>query len=170
MAIKGGGYGGDDFLLFIEGIKGESRDSKLPGQIDVESWSFGLSQTGSFGYGGGGGGSGKVQFDALSFVSRMSIASPKLQAACASGQHIPQVILTCRKAGGQQVPFFTVTLTDVLVSGYTVKAEDEQLPLPLDNVTLAFAKIEIAYATQSGTGSVGAAVKAGWDLNRNVPV
>lgn len=171
MALSKGSYGGaDDFLLFLDGIKGESRDAKLPGQIDVESWSFGLSQTGSFGYGGGGGGSGKVKFDALSFVSRMCVASPKMQAACASGQPIPKAILTCRKAGGKQESYFTVTLTDVLISGYTVKAEDEEVPLPLDHVTLDFAKIEVAYATQGGTGGVGAAIKAGWDINRNAPV
>ena len=170
MAIKGG-YSGDDFLLELDGIKGESRDSKMPGLIDVESWSFGLSQTGTFGYGGGGGGSGKVQFDALSFVARMSVASPKMQAACASGQHIPKAILTCRKAGGQQLGYFTVTLTDVLISGYAVKAMDESLPLPLDHVDLSFAKIEVAYVPQGSTGAGGGgAIKAGWDLKRNVSV
>ncbi len=169
MAIKGA-YGQEDFLLQLEGIKGESRDAKYPDQIEVESWSFGLSQTGSFGYGGGGGGSGKVQFQDLSFMTKMSCASPKLQMACVSGQHIPKAVLTCRKAGGQQMPFYTVTLTDVLVSGYTVKAEDEAARLPLDYVTLNFAKIEVAYSQQGSTGGVGAAVKAGWDLNRNAPV
>ncbi|CAD5369320.1 Protein hcp1 [Rubrivivax sp. A210] len=169
MAIKGA-YGQEDFLLYLEGIKGESRNIKFPEQIEVESWSFGLSQTGSFGYGGAGGGAGKVQFKELSFVTKMCAASPKLQTACVTGQHIPKAILTCCKAGGsQQFPFYTVTLTDVLVSGYTIKAEGETV-LPQDFVTLSFAKIEVAYSTQSAGGNMGAAIKAGWDLNRNAPV
>ena len=169
MAIKGS-YGQTDFLLQLEGIKGESRDAKFPDQIEVESWSFGLSQTGSFGYGVSGGGAGKVQFQDLSFVTKMSCASPRMQTACVSGEHIPKGVLTCRKAGGQGAVFYTVTLTDLLISSYTVKAEDEAARLPVDFVTLNFAKIEVAYATQGGGGGVGAAVKAGWDLNRNVPV
>lgn len=170
MAIKGGYSGLQDFLLQLEGIKGESRDAKFPDQIEVESWSFGLSQTGSFGYGGSGGGSGKVQFEDLNFVTKMSCASPRMQTACVSGEHIPKAILTCRKAGGAGMVFYTVTLTDVIISGYTVKAQDEAARLPLDYVTLNFAKIEVAYAQQGGSGGVGAAVKAGWDLNRNAPV
>ena len=37
-----------DFFLKLEGIKGESTDKKHKGEIEIESYSLGLSNTGSF--------------------------------------------------------------------------------------------------------------------------
>ena len=48
-----------DVFLKIADIPGESADSKHKGEIDVLSYSFGASQTGTMAYGGGGG-AGKV--------------------------------------------------------------------------------------------------------------
>jgi hypothetical protein len=46
-----------DYFLKIDGIDGESADSKHKDEIDVDSWSWGASQTG-VGAGGGGGAAG----------------------------------------------------------------------------------------------------------------
>ena len=56
-----------DVFLKIGDIKGESKDSKHKGEIDVLSWSWGVSQTGTMGIGGGGG-AGKANFSDLSFM------------------------------------------------------------------------------------------------------
>ncbi len=87
-----------DYLLKIEGIKGESTDSKHKDEIEIESFSWGATQPGTFSTGGGGG-AGKVSFQDLHFTSRVSVASPNLMVACASGQHIKVATLTVRKAG-----------------------------------------------------------------------
>ena len=42
-----------DYFLKIDGIVGESKDSKHRGEIDLMSWSWGASQTGSSSAGGG---------------------------------------------------------------------------------------------------------------------
>ena len=44
-----------DMFLKLDGIKGESKDSKHSGEIEILAWSWGLSNSGSFGSGGGGG-------------------------------------------------------------------------------------------------------------------
>ena len=78
-----------DVFLKIKGIPGESADSKHKGEIDVLSYSWGISQTGTMSYGGGGG-AGKANFSDFSFMMRMNKATPKLMQACANGsQRVP---------------------------------------------------------------------------------
>ena len=43
-----------DFFLKLEGIDGESTDDKHKGELDIESFSWGVTQLGTGGYGGGG--------------------------------------------------------------------------------------------------------------------
>ena len=90
-----------DFLLEIDGIKGESKDKKHKETIEVESFSWGATQPGSFASGQGGG-AGKVTFQDIHFTSTVNKASPLLAKACATGQHIKKAVLFVRKAGGTQ--------------------------------------------------------------------
>ncbi len=163
-----------DFTLKIDGIKGEARGSSSKDEIDLESWSFGLTQASSFGSGGGGGGAGKAGFQDIQFRARMSSASPKLLDACATGKHIPKAILTCRKAGGKQEVFYTLTMTDVLVSSYRTGAAGsggrEGGSAAIDNFSLNFGRIEVAYKEQNAKGGTGASVQTGWDVRKNVKV
>ncbi|MGH3042713.1 MAG: Hcp family type VI secretion system effector, partial [Gaiellaceae bacterium] len=76
-----------DYFLKVDGIPGESADSKHKGEIDVLAFSWGVSQSGSP-VPGGGGGAGKADFEDLLVVARTSKASPLLWEACASGKHI----------------------------------------------------------------------------------
>src|SRR5262249_20076416 len=75
-----------DHLLVIDGIKGESNDSKHPGAIAVHDFSWGNVNCGSAATGGGAG-AGKVQFKDIKFHARSNIASPLLALCCASGKH-----------------------------------------------------------------------------------
>jgi type VI secretion system secreted protein Hcp len=158
-----------DYFLKIDGIKGESQDDKHKDEIQIESWSFGLSQTGSFGAGGGGG-AGKASFQDVHFTSKLNAASPKLFIASATGEHIKSAILTCRKAGGKQEEYFVVTLSDILVSSYQTGGHGASGELPMDQFALNFAKMEIAYKVQDNKGGLGAAIKAGYDLKKSVKV
>ena len=106
-----------DYLLEIDGIKGESNDSKHPGTIEVDSFSWGETNAGSHGSGGGGG-AGKVNFQDLHFTTSVNKSSPLLALACATGQHIKKAVLFVRKQGGDQQEFYTITMEDLLVSSY----------------------------------------------------
>ena len=87
-----------DYFLRIDGIAGESADSKHKGEIAVQSFSWGESNSGPA-PGGGGGGAGKVNIRDLYFTAHTSKASPQLMLACATGQHFKAAQLTARKAG-----------------------------------------------------------------------
>ena len=156
-----------DYFLKLDGIPGESRDAKHKDEIDVLAFSWGVSQSGSSGPGGGGG-AGKAVFEDLLVVARASKASPKLMLACASGQHIKTAVLTCRKAGKAPLEFLKITLSDAIISSYEIDGSDEELPL--DQVALSFAKVEMAYTPQDPTGKAQPPVKAAWDLKKSAKV
>jgi type VI secretion system secreted protein Hcp len=158
-----------DYFLKIDGVEGESQDSKHKGEIDVESWSWGETQTAPSG-GGGGGGAGKVSMQDFHFVTKVSKASPKLFLACASGQHLSKALLTCRKAGKDQQEFLAVTLTDLLVSSFNTGAAEAGGILPTDQFSLNFSKIEYKYTEQKPDGSFAPPIKVGWDVKANKSV
>jgi type VI secretion system secreted protein Hcp len=153
-----------DYFLKIDGIPGESQDSKHKGEIEVESFSWGATQTS-----GPGGGAGKVQLQDFHFVTTVSKASPKLFLACASGQHLKDARLVARKAGKDQQEFLVYRFTDVLVSSYQTGGSGGDT-LPIDQISLNFAKIEIEFRPQKPDGSLGPAEKAGWDVKKRKPV
>jgi type VI secretion system secreted protein Hcp len=158
-----------DYFLKIDGIEGESTDDRHKGEIEIESFSWGATQTGAAAHGGGGG-AGKVSLQDFNFTSRVSKASPTLFLACATGQHLKQAILIGRKAGERQQEFLKYSLTDVLVSsfqGQGAAGGEGSQALPVDSFSLNFAKIEFEVTTQRPDGSAGDTVQAGWDLKLN---
>ena len=98
------------------------------------------------------------------YTAPINASSPRLFLACASGQHLKSAILTARKAGEQPQEFLQIKLTDVLISSYQSGGGDQ---LPVDQVSLDFAKIEYGYKPQDAKGSLLPAIQAGWDLMQN---
>lgn len=158
-----------DYFLDLDGIKGESQDTKHKDQIDVLSFSWGATQSGTFAAGGGGG-AGKVAFQDFHFVMKVNKASPLLMLHCANGKHIPKAVLTCRKAGEKQQEFLKWTFSDLLVSSYQTSGSGGSDIVPTDQISLNFAKAEISYQAQDQKGALTSPVKAGWDLKKNEKV
>lgn len=158
-----------DYFLKIDGVEGESEDSKHKASIDVESWSWGASQGGSFSYGGGGG-AGKVQMQDFHFVMKISKATPKLFEICATGKHIPTALLTCRKAGGKQEEFLKIKFSDLLVSSLQDGGSGGSDVIPMQQISMNFSKIEYEYYQQKKDGTVVLGGKAGYDLKQNIKV
>jgi|SRR5688500_15880879 type VI secretion system secreted protein Hcp len=155
-----------DYFLKLAGIEGEAQDSKHKGEIDVLSWSWGEHNQGTHG-GLGGGGAGKVQMQDFGFTMFANKATPKLMLACATGEHIKEALLTCRKAGKEQQEFLKIKFTDLLVSSYQTGGSNSGGSVPMDTIALNYAKIEWEYKEQKADGTLGSAVKAGYDLKAN---
>jgi type VI secretion system secreted protein Hcp len=156
-----------DYFLKIDGIPGESTDEGHKDEIDVLSWSWGETNAGSSTRGGGGG-AGKVSMQDFHFTMKVNKASPKLMLACATGQHIKEAVLTVRKAGESQQEFLVIKFSDLLVSSYQTGGSGGVVPT--DQVSLNFSKIEFEYRPQNPDGTLGAPVKAGYDLKLNKKV
>lgn len=154
-----------DYFLKIDGIPGESTDDKHKAEIDLMSWSWGETQSGSSAYGGGGG-AGKVSMQDFHFVMNVNKASPKLMLACASGEHIKEANLVCRKAGKEQQEYLKIKFSDLLISSYQTGGSAGDV-VPVDQISFNFSKIEFEYFPQTEKGTLGPVVKTHWDLKTN---
>ncbi len=168
-----------DYFLQIDGVEGESPDQQYPGLIQLQSWQWAEENSGRWGFGSGGG-AGKVEMKDFEFRMVTNKASPKLFLMCATGDHIPQARLICRKSGGSQLDFMTVTFSNCLVSSFTTignlpgematKFGQTETVLPVDEIKINFARIEVEYKEQRNDGTMGAVIKAGYDLKLNATV
>ena len=157
-----------DYFLKIDGIQGESKDSKHKNEIDVESWSWGSTNAGQAAQGGGVG-TGKVSMQDFHFVMQVNKASPLLMQHCATGEHIKQATLTCRKAGKEQQEYLKIKLEDFIVSSYQTGGSGGSNQVPVEQISLNFAKVSVAYAEQLETGALAGPVTKGYDLKSMKP-
>ena len=151
-----------DTFLKLGDIKGESKDSKHGGEIEVLSWSWGLSQTGSMSYGGGGG-AGKANFSDLNFMHNIDKSSPVLMLKCATGEHIKEATLVSRKAGKTQQEYLIIKLNDILITSVQTSGSSEN---PTESVSMNFSKIQLDYKPQKEDGSLDGAVPFVYDLKK----
>jgi type VI secretion system secreted protein Hcp len=153
-------------FIKVGDIKGEAGDSKHKDEIDVLSWSWGMTQSGTT-HKGGGGGSGKVNVKDLSFTKNVDKASPNLMMACSKGKHYPSALLTVRKAGENPVEYVKITMENVLITSVDAGGDKNQETLTED-VTLNFSKVKTEYTPQGDDGAPEAAVVYGWNIKENV--
>jgi type VI secretion system secreted protein Hcp len=156
-----------DYFLMIEGIEGESASETHRGQIEIDSFSWGMSNSGSMAAGGGGG-AGKTSFSSLRVATTVSKASPKLFESVATGKHFPSATLTLVDSEQRGQEIMKVTLSDVIISSY--QSSGASGSAPTESFKLNFAKIEYEYTPQKPDGSLDAPVKAGYDLALNKKV
>jgi len=142
-----------DMFLKLGDIKGESTDDKHKDEIEVLSFSFGISNT--VAPTGGGGGSGKVTLQDFRIVKNVDTASPDLFDATCSGKHIPEGVLTVRRAGHKEsLDFYKVSFENVFVSsvGPGANANDGS---PMEQVSLNFASVKVEARRLSPSGKPG---------------
>jgi type VI secretion system secreted protein Hcp len=149
------------YFLRIDGIDGESTDPDHPGEIDVASWSWGV--TGSAGSPTGGGGAGKPDFAVFQVVAQISRASPLLVRSAATGRHHKTAVLTGARAPGRTklAEFLRYELEDVTI--VSVQHEDSTA-LPTERIGLRYARFEITV-----THPPAPAVTFGFDLKKGSP-
>ena len=149
-----------DIFAKLGDIKGESLDDKHKDEIEVLSYSWGVTNSGSMGHGSGGG-EGKASFHDLSFVHNIDKASPILMQACATGTHLKEATITHRKSGKGQHEYLVVKMNDVIITGVTHGGSGDGHS---ENVSLAFAKVAVEYKPQKADGSLDAGVFFKYDI------
>lgn len=156
-----------DMFIKIDDIKGEAKDddTTLDQSVQVLSWSWGMTQSGSA-HSGGGSGAGKVNVQDLSFTKYVDAATPVLVKMCCNGQHFKSAMLTVRKAGKTPVKYVTLKLMDGLISSVQTGGSGGEDRLT-ESVTLNFAKFEVVYTRQSDTGQPGTSIPAAWNIATN---
>jgi type VI secretion system secreted protein Hcp len=154
-----------DFFLKIEGVQGESQDDQHQNEIELTSFSFGVTNAGTGGSALGSG-SGKANVQDMKFAKFADSSSPNLFQACATGKHYDTATLTVRKAGETPLEYLVYTLTEVFVSSYATAGQSGGA-IAQESGSLNFSKVQIAYTPQSADGSAGAQNTKGYDLKAN---
>lgn len=144
----------------------QAAQASQPSEIEVESAAFGTFKADSFGWGfsaelPAAPGGGAIRAGSMNISRIMDKASPKLAQACAGGQHIPEVKLIMRKAGGDtggaRATYIKYAMTNVLITSYQTSGSGGDV-LPVENISLNFEEIEWTYTEQiagDNAGSVG---------------
>ena len=150
----------------FDGVDGESTTKDHKGEIEVLSWSWGLSAKQPSGKGGGAK-KGKVTAHEFTFTHLYDKASPALAKMAAAGRHVKQAVLSAgRGATGQkgngQKDYLKVTMKEVFIS--SVEQVADETDGITEMVTLEPTQIAFEYRPTSSAGSVGPPVTFGWDI------
>ncbi len=158
-----------DMFLKINDIKGECQKDGHKDEIDIESFSFGATQTGSFHRGGAGGGTGKAEFTDCHVDKLVDKSSPIFYKFCTGGQAIKEATIYSQKAGDGQKPmvYYEIKMSDIIVSSIH-NAGSSGGDSIMESLTLNCAKIEFVYTPQRADGGQEGKVQAMYDVRQNV--
>jgi type VI secretion system secreted protein Hcp len=145
---------GQAFLNF-NGIPGGSTDAAHKGQIDIRSFSWGISNSSSSNGGGGGAGSGKAKFANLRFSKLHDKASPALFKAVGTGKHFPNATFSVVNNGQEVIRY---KLSDVTVKNFSTS---DGFFAETENIMLQMAKVDVTF--HDG----GAVLTQTWDVKNN---
>jgi type VI secretion system secreted protein Hcp len=127
-------------------IKGESVDDKHKTEIDIVSWSWGMSSRSAM---AGAGPSGKATIDELNIVKKIDSASTALMAALRNNDQIKKATLVVRKAGGDALEYLKITLQNARITKLALDTEQAEV---VERVSFSFQKISVEYAPQGSDG------------------
>jgi type VI secretion system secreted protein Hcp len=142
-----------DMFLKVAGVTGEALDSDHKGEIEVVSWSWGLSAPSSV----AGGASGKTALSELTVIKRVDQATPTLMQYLRYHKVVPTALLTVRKAGTTPLEYFKIELKNVRVTSLMADSRESEL---VEKVTLGFTQVTVTYTPQQG----GTGAKGGGDV------
>jgi len=159
-----------DVFLKLTGIPGDSTDLKHKNEIEVMSFSSGVSMPLGPRSFSGSAPNERASLSDLNITKVVDSASPALFKAVCTGQHIAEAVLSVNRADskGGKVEYLKYTLTDVVASSYQASGSDES-GLPVESISLNFAKFQVAYTVTDQTGAPKGAKVAGWDVSKNAP-
>jgi type VI secretion system secreted protein Hcp len=159
-----------DMFLKLEGksgaIEGESADDSHANEIEVLSWTWGMTQHGS-GHSGQGSGAGKVNVGDIQITKYIDKSTPTIMKMCCKGDHIPTATLVVRKAGTNPVEYVKLVMKNCLVSGLTSGGTGGSDRLT-ENLSLNFSEFHYEYTPQDADQAGGASIPMGWNIAKNV--
>ncbi|WP_028101407.1 Hcp family type VI secretion system effector [Pseudoduganella violaceinigra] len=157
-----------DVYLQIDGIKGESADSRHQGWIECTSVQLGVKQPKSATASTAGGHTAeRCEHKSIAIGKLADLSSPILMQTCSAGRTIPKAKLEFMRAdgNGDPVKYYEIELENVLV-GSVDQVVHSEVGLQ-ESLTLKFSKVHWKYTQQKIGGGIGGNTTGGWDLSTN---
>lgn len=158
-----------DAYLQIGTIMGESNDGQFKGAdkwIDVMSFTYGVTQTGSASSQGGMS-AGKANFQDFTFTQKVHIGSPGMFLMCANGKVHDTAHFVARKAGEKPQVFLQIKMEKVMITSVSCAAGAGVDEIPTETVSLTAEKMAVWYGRQDSYNTITADVSTGWDQKKN---
>jgi type VI secretion system secreted protein Hcp len=160
-----------DAYLQIEGVTGDSKDSKHAKWIELYSFSWGASNPVNSSSGSGMA-SGKVSISSFNAMKKCDSGSAKLFEFCATGGHAAKAkVEICKSTGGATTePFIVYEFEEVFVESIQWSGSAGGDDTPTESISVAFGKVTMHYSTQDEKGKLSKAGQFGWNLVENKKV
>ncbi len=158
-----------DAFLKLDGVTGETTDSKMTGAMEIYSFSWGASNPVTVGSATTGSGAGKVSLSSFNCMKKIDSASPNLLKNCCIGDHFKTGSVMLRKSGGTQAVYLQYDMTEVYVESYQISGSTGGDDTPTESVSFTSSSITMKYTPQLATGKMGTMVPAGWNVTTNKP-
>lgn len=123
-------------FMKIAGVEGESIDKDHKGEIEIQSWSWGVSQPASTSAMS----TGKRQHKPIYIARLVDKSSPILQQASTDGRAFPSMTVYLPKQEGDGTGYLTYELKNVIITSYQVSGEGAGAP-PTESFSLNYEKI-----------------------------
>jgi type VI secretion system secreted protein Hcp len=158
-----------DYLLYIDGVQGETKQEGYANYIDIESWSFGGTNSGSFDVGGGGG-SGKVSMQDFHYVCKNGKSTAQVFLKMVTKAHPANAKLVCRKGGGGDTtyPYYVVEFTNLTISSFQEGGSNGSDLLPHCQISFNFEEVKVSYSEQDQQGQVQECATAKYNQSTGV--
>lgn len=152
-----------DAYLKLDGIKGDSAAKDYKDQIDVLSWSWGMSHDVSTT--GTGSGTGKTVFQPFSWMQGLDRSFVPMFSAIAGGEKLDFATLSVQRTGDNPQAFFTMNFKDVRLTSLTSNGNQGGAYIAV-SAALVYDAIEMSYRPQNKDGSLGTEITGRWDVKQ----
>jgi type VI secretion system secreted protein Hcp len=132
-------------------VKGEATAPDHENDIVVSAWNWGMSAGSAIGSGQA---TARRSYKHLTVFKAIDAASTSLMSALATNDEVKEARLAMRRAGEEQVDFFTITLGGARVTALDITVDEHGAAL--ERLEIAFTKVEVEYRRQEGSGQSGA--------------
>jgi type VI secretion system secreted protein Hcp len=158
------------YFLKLNGITGESQDTDHSGEIDILSFTEGMTNAGSYDAGTGGN-TGQASFNDIHITKYVDKSTSTLRQYCTLGTSIDKATFSINKqAGDKKVEYMKITLHNVVITSAQSSGSGGDSSPMTESLSLNFAGIEVDYTQQSNTGDAMGKVHFGRDTQKNTNI
>jgi type VI secretion system secreted protein Hcp len=157
-----------DVYLQIDGIKGESTDSKHTDWIECLAVNFEVIQPRSATASSAGGHTAERCEHKDIVISKLcDLATPLLLEQCSMGKTIPKAKFDFMRADadGTRITYFNIELENVLISGVAPSVAEGNIMT--ETLSIKYAKVSWKYVQQAIKGGTKGNAAGSWNLSTN---